>query len=174
MAKLIVINGPAGVGKTTVATALHQVIKPSFLLSCDAIRRYINDYHDMPREGKTLRNKLVLSMLDTLLYEGMDVILEQLHTTDTMLDEYVKLAKKHHAKYDEYLLWVSDEDRLLRRFHERESGPTHHPGSSLTDERVRRYWHTMNELRMNRNQTNTIPTDSQSPEETMQIILNRL
>lgn len=174
MPKLIVLNGPAGVGKTTVAQLLHEELNPSFLLSCDAIRRFINDYHDMPREGRTLRNKVVLSMLDTLITEGMDVILEQLHTTDSMLEAYIEIAKKHHAKHYEFMLWVSDEERLLTRFHERDFGPTRHAGSSLNDERVKRYWHSMNTLRLNRNQTSTIVTDEQTPQATVLAILQEI
>lgn len=167
MKKLIIINGPAGVGKSTVANILHEQIKPSYLLSCDSIRRFLNDYHDLPREGRTLRNKIVLNMLEALLSEDIIVILEQLHTDKKMIESYRKIGRKHKAEVHEIFLWVTEEQELLNRFHNRDKGEMRHPKSSLTDERVSRYWHKMKSFTEDGNTNSTIITDKQSPEKTV-------
>lgn len=166
MKKLIIINGPAGVGKSTVANILHEQIKPSYLLSCDSIRRFLNDYHDLPREGRTLRNKIVLNMLEALLSEDIIVILEQLHTDSKMIEAYRKIGRKHKAEVYEIFLWVTREQELLDRFHNRDKGETRHPKSSLTDERVSLYWRKMKSFTEDENTRTTIITDKQSPEKT--------
>lgn len=170
MKRLIIINGPAGVGKSTVGNLLHQQIKPSFLLSGDEIRRSINDYHDMPREGRNLRNKIVLSMLDVLLNEDMTVIVVQLHTDEKMLDKYIDSGIKHNANINEYFLWVTNKDELIKRHKQR----TRVPNTSLDISRVLKYWDKMKHFTISRNKNSTIFTDNQSPQETTDQLINSL
>lgn len=171
MSKLIVINGPAGVGKSTVASILHGQLKPSYLLSCDTIRRFLNDYHEFPKQGRDLRNRIVLGVLDNLLQDDLTVILDQLHTDASMLDEYASIGNKHQAEVYEYFLWVSSDEELLHRFRARQNGPSKHPGSSLTEERVAAYWHNMKYLTETRNKESTLLTDSKTPQQIAEEIL---
>ena len=163
MKKLIIINGPAGVGKSTVAELVYKQIKPSYLLSCDKIRRFLNDYHDLPREGRALRNKLVLSMLDVLLSENITVVLEQLHTDSSMLDKYHAAADRHRADAYEFFLWIDSEHELLRRFKQRQSGPLKHPNSSLTESRITNYWRKMKNFPETRGAIRVIDTTDSDP-----------
>lgn len=171
MKKLIIINGPAGIGKSTVAKLIHKQVKPSYLLSCDSIRRFLNDYHELPREGRTLRNKVVLSMLEPLLSEHITVVLEQLHTDSVMLNKYRSIASKHHADVYEYFLWIDSEEELLERFRARQKGPTKHPNSSLTEKRISGYWHKMKELVDKREVMTTLNTTQLSPQDVAEQII---
>ena len=172
--KLIILNGPVGVGKTTIAERIHELFSPSYLLSCDAIRRFTNDYHNLPHEGRGLRNKIVLSMLDVLMAENMTTILEQLHTDANMLDKYHEIAKKHGIEVYEYFLWMEDKDAYLNRFNERDQGPTKHPDSSLTMQRASNYWDSMKHFTLGRNASTTIVTDELSIEETTSKLMGLL
>ncbi len=165
MKRLIVINGPASVGKSTVASLIHEQIKPSYLLSFDSIRRFLNDYHELPLEGRIIRNNIVLGMLDTLLQEDLTIILEQLHTDEVMLEKYKDVAKKHRVDVREYFLWTTTEQELLNRFEGRQQGPTKHLNSSLNEERVSNYWHTMKKFVETRNKDSTIITDKMLPQQ---------
>lgn len=174
MKKLIVINGPAGIGKSTIGNIIHEELKPSYLLDGDDIRRYLNDYHEFPREGRTLRNKLLISMLDVLLADNLTVILVMLHTDDVMLDKYVKIANKHGAEINEVFLWVNNKETLLNRFSKRDLGPTRHPNSVLTSERVSSYWDSMKHFTLSRNENSTIDTEGLSPNEVAKLVLKKI
>jgi deoxyadenosine/deoxycytidine kinase len=52
--KLIILNGPCGVGKSTVAQKLHEVIPLSFLLDIDAQRRFISKHREFKEESAML------------------------------------------------------------------------------------------------------------------------
>ena len=171
MKRLIVINGPAGVGKSTVGNLIHDEQKPSYLLDGDDIRRYLNNYHEFPREGRTLRNKQIISMLDVLLAEDLTVVLVMLHTDNVMLDKYVNLGIKHGAEINEVFLWVQNKETLLDRFSKRDSGPTRHPNSVLTSERVAEYWDTMKHFTITRNVNSTINTEGLTPKDVASLVL---
>ena len=65
-------------------------------------------------------------MLNVLMQEDITVILEQLHTSEEMLDKYHAAANKNGVEAYESFLWVTDKQMLLQRFEERQSGPTKH------------------------------------------------
>jgi adenylate kinase family enzyme len=44
--KLIILNGPPGIGKSTVAQKLQKELPLSFLLEIDALRRCISNYRE--------------------------------------------------------------------------------------------------------------------------------
>jgi predicted kinase len=113
---LILIDGPMGSGKTTVAKIIHSKLKRTAYIGLDRIKRYISDFKKNPTDNEISRN-VVSAMASEYLKQGISVIIEQ-----GMKDNYIKLlkkiAKKNKAECFIYQLDASKE-LLTKRVIER-------------------------------------------------------
>ncbi len=90
---LILIDGPMGSGKTTIAQILHSKLKRTAYIGLDRIKRYISDFKKNPIDNEISRN-VVIAMTSEYLKQGINVIIEQ-----GMREDYIKLLKKIAIKY---------------------------------------------------------------------------
>ena len=81
---IIIIHGPAGTGKTTVATLLHKKMPKSALLSVDAIKQFIA-YESGNASHLKLALEMTITMARTYLKNGYVVIIERALSRDDLL-----------------------------------------------------------------------------------------
>jgi predicted kinase len=113
---LILLDGPMGSGKTTVAKLLHAKLKRTAHLGLDRIKWFISDFKRCPADNEIVRN-VVVAMAKEYLKEGISVIIEQGMRKDS-IEALKKTAKKYHAKCLVYQL-DAPKNLLLARVHER-------------------------------------------------------
>lgn len=89
---LIVIDGPTGAGKSTVAKALHRKL-PSALILLDFVRRIISNFDLDNKEHHKLGNEVLLLMIKKYLIAGYNVIIEKAITSEDDVKLFRKLAK---------------------------------------------------------------------------------
>jgi predicted kinase len=113
---LIVIDGPMGAGKTTVATLLHKKMKRTAYLGLDKIKWFISDFKRVPEDNEIVR-EVVAAMANEYLKHGISVIVEQ-GMRKEKIEELKRIAKKHRASYHFYQL-EAPKALLFKRIQER-------------------------------------------------------
>jgi predicted kinase len=93
---LILIDGPMGAGKTTMAKILHTKLKRTAYLGLDRIKWYISDFKRIPRDNDISRNVL-LAMIKEYLKQDINVLLDQSMKKDE-IEILKELSKKYNAK----------------------------------------------------------------------------
>ncbi|HBU28039.1 TPA: hypothetical protein DEB00_02905 [Candidatus Uhrbacteria bacterium] len=158
--KLIIINGPSGIGKSTVAKMLHEDMPMSFLLDIDAQRRYISHYRENPEESETMSHVIGKNIVLACFESDRDVILKKLILRANILDAYRAIAEKYGAGIQECILWAS-KNFVMERTHARgwrENG-------LLTPEKCELFWEKMNRFKEERMQAKLIDVMNLSTDE---------
>ena len=118
MPRLVHLNGPPGIGKST-QSALYADRNPGTLnLDVDALHRLIGGWRDERIDTWPLVWSLARAAAATHLDGGGDVVLPQYFGTVDEIAEFEKLAHEHGAAFHEVVL-VDDRDAAIRRFAER-------------------------------------------------------
>lgn len=73
---MVVIFGPAGAGKSTLAELLKNEISYTAHVSSDHIKRYISEFKEIPSHNKVSRN-VTNAMIAEYLKNGVNVIVDQ-------------------------------------------------------------------------------------------------
>ena len=163
--KLILINGPTGIGKSTIAGKLHQLLPLSFLLDIDAQRRYISGYKEHRKESGDLVLKLSLAMVENYLQSGHDVIIDKVFTDPQVTDKFFELGKKYNATIFEFVL-NADKETLIARANER----GYRDGSMLTPEKVPEFWDAMQNYIKERPEAVVVDTKTMSVNGTFEYV----
>ena len=153
--KLIILNGPCGVGKSSIATRLHEVRPMSFLIDIDNLRRLFSGYKEKREESGRASLKLAEAMVGSCLDMGHDVIIDKMQFDATVLDRYYEIAEQKGVEVKEIILWASKEV-VMERAHARgwkEVG-------SLTPEKCEAFWHQIDNLKGKRPNAVIIDTSS--------------
>jgi predicted kinase len=159
--KLILLNGPSGVGKSTLAERLHQELSLSLRIEIDAWRSFISGYREHRKESLELATKHALNALETHLKAGHDVIVDKaILDMDEVIEKMRSLGAKYGAEVHEIVL-MAEKGEVLRRAGER----GYRPGGLLTPERVAERWEWGNELSKRRATATVIDTTHLSPDE---------
>ena len=143
--KLIILNGPPGVGKSTVAARLHEEIQSSVLVDVDGLRRAVHDYKEHREESLLMAYKLTTDAILNQLMNGQDVIIDKAVSEGDILDTFIEAGRKHGARIYEFLLFADKatvQKRAFRRGYK--------PGSLLTPEKVNELWERSEILRKQR------------------------
>ncbi len=159
--KLILINGPTGVGKSTIAKKIHSVLPLSFLLDIDAQRRNISNYKKYRVESKDLVLSLSLAIVENYLQNGHDVIIDKVLTDAQVSDHFLELGKKYGATVFEFVL-NTDKETLMARADER----GFIEDSLLTREKVGEFWDNIQNYIKERPQAIVIETRNLNIDET--------
>lgn len=122
MPELIMLNGPPGIGKSTLAARYVEDHPLTLSLEQDVVRGLLGGWRTRETESGTLARKLCLEMARTHLLAGHDVIVPQFAALASYLDALAQVARSVGAEYIEILLLDGAED-AERRFHDRVRDP---------------------------------------------------
>jgi predicted kinase len=118
MARFVHLNGPPGIGKSTLA-ALHAEQNPGTLnLDVDALHRLVGGWQDEETDNWPVVWALVRAMAATHLDGGRDVVMPQYSGDLEQILGFAELARRHGAAFREVVL-LDDRQRAIERFHRR-------------------------------------------------------
>lgn len=120
MPRLIHLNGPTGVGKSTIAARYAADHPRTLNLDADEIVRLIGGWRDDFHGTVGLVRPLALTMAITHLSSGNDVVMPQLIMRHGERDRFADAAKSAGADYLEFVLLAPREttiNRYRRRDH---------------------------------------------------------
>lgn len=116
--KLILLNGFAGAGKTTIAKQYIDQYPLSVVIEGDELIVNIGNWVAQEDEARQLVFELTKAMLRTCLESGHDVVLPYLVTDADHAEEFKCIAEASNADFYEFILHTDREDaiaRLLKR-----------------------------------------------------------
>jgi len=163
--KLIIINGPCGVGKSSLAKRLHDDRPLSFLLDVDAQARFISHYREFREERWEMTLAITKAILHAMFKLGRTVIVDKMTYVSSVLDAYYDIAQQYDIEVHEITLWA-DKETVLSRANAR----GYHEGGLLTPERVCDFWHCIEELLKERDVSEVINTTSLSEDQVYTLV----
>ena len=94
---MVVIHGPMGSGKTTLADLLHNEIANTAHFGADHIKWLVSDFKNVPSHTQVAKN-MVPIMAEGYLKQGINLILEQAFS-ETEIKTLEEIAKRHSAQF---------------------------------------------------------------------------
>lgn len=167
--KLVILNGPCGVGKSSAAVLLHAQMPLSVHVDIDAQRRFISHYHEQHEESWKMSIDIAAAIVDTVLSAGHDVIVDKMLFDDAVIERLLKIGTAHRANVYEFILWASKVE-VMRRAEVR----GYKPGSLFTPEKCERFWHEIDELKTRRPQAMVIDVERLSTDEVVSELRSQL
>lgn len=116
--KLIILNGPLGIGKSTLANRYAEDNPLTLRLDIDDIRTYISHWRERDEESANSSKKIALAMAKVQLGLGHDVVVPQIVRSVKLFEAFEQVANKTNANYYEIMLFT-DKAESIRRFKER-------------------------------------------------------
>lgn len=160
--KLIIINGPAGVGKSTVARRIHQDMPLSVYIDVDEIRKNINNYAEERRTSGLLAFEISLKIVSCSLENGHDVILDKMmyefikeDRSRDIIDDYISCGNMHDAEIHEIILWAD-----LNTVQERSFNRGYQEPRIMTHDRVEHFYEKISSYRLTRENANILDTST--------------
>lgn len=166
--KLIIINGPSGVGKSTIAAKIHKEMSLSFLLDIDEQSKFISGFCACPEERWEISIEIAKSIIRTCLSLGRDVIVDKMTYAHDVLDEYYNIAKEYGAEVVEIIMWAPKEVVL-----QRSENRGWEECVLMTPEKCETLWEKINEIRGDRDRALVIDSE-QGIDETFTTISEHL
>ena len=134
MPTLLHLNGPSGVGKSTLARA-HAAAHPGTLLcDIDELRSWVSGWEDdFVGTGEAVR-ATAIALMTAYLRSGRDVVLPQLIVTPAQVERFEAAAAEAGAAYVGVVLDAPPEV-VLHRLHARATTPVTAVISRIIEER---------------------------------------
>ena len=120
MARLILLNGPPGIGKSTIARRYVADHPLALALDIDAVRRMLGRWQEQPLEAGLLARAMMLEMARVHLRAGHDVVIPQYLGRPQFLQEVEEVAEATGVRFAEFVL-MDGRDEAVRRFDSRTS-----------------------------------------------------
>jgi predicted kinase len=115
--RLIHLNGPAGVGKSTLARRYAEEHPGTLLCDADVLRTWIGGWLDHPDAAERAR-ATALAMIAAYLRTGHDVVLPQLVAREDQLARFARAAAEGGGAHVHVMLTI-DPQAAVRRFRTR-------------------------------------------------------
>lgn len=124
MPRLIHLNGPPGIGKSTIA-ARYVDDNPGVLnLDIDQLRQLVGGWRDSFAETGALVRPLAMSMAATHLRAGRDVVLPQYLGRLDEIARFESVAHEAQSQFPEFVL-MDTRTRSVQRFEQRSESSAH-------------------------------------------------
>ena len=122
MARLVLVNGAPGSGKSTIAQSLAQDREMTLALDVDAIKHCLGRWDADPSASGLHARRLSLALAERHLSAGYDVIVGQYLARTPFIEDLAALAERHGAQLFEFVLDI-DASTLADRLGVRTSAP---------------------------------------------------
>jgi predicted kinase len=119
--KLILLNGPVGVGKSTIAERYIKDHPLALALNGDEIMVMIGGWLEREAEARKLLFELSKSMIATHLASGHSVIAPYIVTDPNHAAAFEQIATENKARFYEIALMAPTKEEAIARAHERGS-----------------------------------------------------
>ena len=175
---LILLNGPLGIGKSTLAKMYSERNPLALNIDLDLIRAHLGQWREYRAESARLSRRMAVETGRVAIKAGHDVVVAQILSRFEDMDLFEKLARDTQANLYEILLYAPKE-AAVQRFIERGQAGGFEKGYSpggLIDRsgglvHVKRKYDEMMDLVNSRPQTVKINSISGAPEDTYAEIL---
>jgi predicted kinase len=117
-ARLILLNGPPGIGKSTIAQRYVDEHPLALNLDLDGVRRMLGRWQDDPIEAGLLARAMTLEMARVHLRSGRDVVIPQYLGRPQFLEQVEEVAREVGVPFAEFVL-MDGRDSAVRRFLQR-------------------------------------------------------
>jgi len=172
--KFIMINGPGGAGKTTLAKKLHKNKELSVLVLNYLIRRMINGFKENRDKSREIMFNLTYGIVEQALESGIDVIVDQKTHDDfsgnSIIDRYVSLAEQKGATTYEIILTV-DKENAMERIRQRGFSEGGILNEENLEENVNDFLKKMNDFMASRDNAIIVNTSNMTEEEVLEKVL---
>jgi predicted kinase len=114
---MIIIDGPMGSGKTTIATLLNKKLKRTAHVGIDRIKFFVSDFK-RDHDDNQMTLSVLLKMIDEYIKNGINILIAQGLYKKEHLDPYVKIAKKKNLRLFMYQLDAPNDvllERIIKR-----------------------------------------------------------
>ena len=118
MARLILLNGPPGIGKSTLAQRYVDDHPLALNVDIDSVRRLLGRWQEAPVEAGLLARAMTLTMAREHLRSGHDVVLPQYLGRPQFLQQAEAVAIEAGVPFHEFVLMTARDDardRFVRR-----------------------------------------------------------
>jgi predicted kinase len=135
VSRLMLLNGPPGVGKSTIAQLYVQDHPLALNLDIDLIRRQLGRWTSNPEESGLRARAIALAAAGVHLRAGHDVVVPQYLGRATFIEQLEQVATETGGPFHEVVL-MTTRDEAVRRFEQRTRAatePTHVEAWQMSD-----------------------------------------